>query len=144
VVKFLSQFKKKLNRVFGVVGTTSKVPFHFEIHADKYLVDVVSEVDKSVVFELFFKGLKKLRVKSVVDNVEGLPSSFSADKKQLKALESLVVNKDFLNKITKQIVLDIPSFKIIDSGLGSLSWEQVSPNAYKQSIRIIGVCYYEE
>lgn len=120
------------------------VPFHFEVHGDKYSVEVTSELDKGQVFDLFFKGVKKLRSKTDRGTAEDLPSCFSASKQQLKALESLVVNKRFLEDVLKQVKKDIPSFKIINSVIGKLTWEAIGKDKYLQTIVIEGICYYEE
>jgi len=123
---------------------SKSVPFHFEIHGDKYSLEVKSVLDKSSVWDLFFKGVKKIRRKASVIESGELPDSFSADKKQLKALESLVVNKRFLEDVVKQVQKDVPSFKIINSRLDSLHWVADGLTNYNQTIVISGVCYYEE
>ena len=120
------------------------VPYSFEIHGDKYSVSVESVLDKAVVWDLFFKGVKKLRKKATVSESDELPVSFSANPQQLKALESVVINKGFLEKVSDQVRKDVPSFKIINSGLDSLNWEAKGIDQYTQKIVITGICYYEE
>lgn len=123
---------------------SKSVPFHFEIHGDEYLLEVDSVLSKESIFDLFFKGVKKLRKKSRLGVVDAMPESFTANKQQLKALESVVINKAFLEDVSKQVRKDVPSFKIINYKLDSLSWEAFSIDQYKQSIVIKGICYYEE
>jgi len=118
------------------------VPFHFEIHGDQYLLEVESILDKALVWDLFFKGVKKMRKKVSVG--EDLPVSFSANPQQLKALEKLVINKDFLVKVVKQVQKDVPTFTILNSRLDSLKWNAQGIGKYTQKIVIKGVCYYEE
>lgn len=120
------------------------VPYHFEIHDDKYCLEVESLLDRGTVSDLFFKGLKKMRKKSSIVSDSELPASFSANPKQLKALERVVINKRFLEDVSKQIRKDVPTFKIINSSLGLLSWEAQGVDQYKQRIVINGVCFYEE
>lgn len=139
---FLTKVRKRLGLKKSNSGS-SKVPFEFEIHGDSFSINVHSELDKSLVFDLFFKGLKKLKVKSVLVE-EDMPKFFNADSQQLKALESLVVNKKFIEDVVKQVKKDIPTFKILSQSLNALSWEQISVDKYKQSIVISGICYYEE
>jgi hypothetical protein len=121
-----------------------QVPYGFEIHGDKYSVAVESVLDKALVWDLFFKGVKKMRRKASVIESGELPTSFSANPQQLKALENLVINKDFLNEVVKQVQEDVPSFKIINTELDSLTWEALGIDKYTQRIKIKGVCYYEE
>jgi hypothetical protein len=123
---------------------TASVPFHFEIHKDEYLLSVESVLDKAVVWDLFFKGVKKLRKKAVIGEVDELPVSFSANPQQLKALENVVINKSFLENVSKQVQKDVPSFKIINSKLDSLQWNALGTDKYTQKIVIKGICYYEE
>lgn len=123
---------------------STRVPFSFEIHADEYSLSVKSVLDKSAVFELFFKGVKRLRQKSEVNSIDFLPDVFKANKQQLKALESVVINADFLAKVSKQVIIDVPTFKILNSRLDSLTWEAIGKDKYLQSITIKGTCYYEE
>ncbi|HNV61754.1 MAG TPA: hypothetical protein PKN54_02305 [Candidatus Cloacimonas acidaminovorans] len=137
-MSFLSFFKGK-----KVEKEQKSVPFHFEVHGDSFFIVLESVIDKSSVFDLFFKGVKRLRQKTSA-SVDSMPDSFIADSKQLKALESLVINKHFIEDIIKQVRKDIPSFKILSSNLSELSWNTISIGKYKQKIKINGICYYEE
>ena len=128
----------------GLKGKSKSVPFHFEIHGDQYSLDVDSLLDKGTVFDLFFKGVKKMRKKASIGEEDALPESFSANPQQLKALSKLVINKRFLEDVSKQIRKDVPTFKILNEHLVSLTWEAQGIDQYKQNIRIIGTCYYEE
>jgi hypothetical protein len=129
---------------FGKLRKKSSVPFHFEIHDDEFLVETVSVLDKGKVFDMFFKGVKRLRKKSEFDSWEELPDSFNASPQQLKSVAPVVVNKRFLEDIAKQVRLDIPSFKIINSGLDEISFTSTNSNQYTQKIVIKGVCFCEE
>jgi hypothetical protein len=129
---------------FGKLRKKSSVPFHFEIHDDEFLVETVSVLDKGKVFDMFFKGVKRLRKKSEFDSWEELPDSFNASPQQLKSVAPVVVNKRFLEDIVKQVRLDIPSFKIINSSLEEVSFNSINPKQYTQKIVIKGVCFYEE
>jgi hypothetical protein len=100
-------------------------------------------LDKAVVWDLFFKGVKKLRKKTKLKD-EDMPQMFAANKQQLKALESLVINKGFMEEIAKQVKKDVPSFQIINSRLNSLEWNALGIDKYTQKIMIKGICYYEE
>lgn len=122
----------------------SSVPFHFEIHGDEFLVELKSELDKGKVFDMFFKGVKRLRKKSSINSWEEVPDFFEADLKQRKSVEKLVVNKRFLEDISKQVRLDVPSFKIISSGLDELIFTSISIDKMEQKIVIKGICFYEE
>jgi len=128
----------------GLNGKSKSVPFHFEIHEDQYWLEIESLIDKSTMFDLFFKGVRKMRKKASVKEMDKLPSIFSANPQQLKALANLVINKRFLEDVSKQIRKDVPTFKIIDERLDSLTWEVQGIGQYKQKIRISGTCYYEE
>jgi hypothetical protein len=129
---------------FGKLRKKASVPFHFEIHDDEFLVETVSVLDKGKVFDMFFKGVKRLRKKSEFDSWEELPDSFNASPQQLKSVAPVVVNKRFLEDIAKQVRLDIPSFKIINSSLEEVSFNSINPKQYNQKIVIKGVCFYEE
>jgi hypothetical protein len=129
---------------FGKLRKKSCVPFHFEIHDDEFLVETTSVLDKGKVFDMFFKGVKRLRKKSEFDSWEELPDSFKASPQQLKSVAPVVVNKHFLEDIAKQVRLDIPSFKIINSSLKEVSFNSINPKQYNQKIVIKGVCFYEE
>jgi len=134
---------------FGKLRKKSSVPFHFEIHDDEFLVETVSVLDKGKVFDMFYKGVKRLRKKSEFDSWEELPDSFNASPQQLKSVQlksvaPVVVNKRFLEDIAKQVRLDIPSFKIINSGLDEISFTSTNSNQYTQKIVIKGVCFCEE
>jgi hypothetical protein len=125
-------------------GKSKAVPFHFEIHGDQYSLDVESLIEQGAVFDLFFKGVKKMRKKASISEGDKLPDSFSANPQQLKALSKVVINKRFLEDVSKQVRKDVPTFKIIDEKLVSLTWEAQGIDQYKQNITISGVCYYEE
>jgi hypothetical protein len=129
---------------FGKLRKKASVPFHFEIHDDEFFVETVSVLDKGKVFDMFFKGVKRLRKKSEFDSWEELPDSFNASPQQLKSVAPVVVNKRFLEDIVKQVRLDIPSFKIINSSLEEVSFNSINPKQYTQKIVIKGVCFYEE
>ncbi len=134
MVKFLSKLKRK----------KKSVPFHFEIHDEQFELSVVSDIAKTKVYAMFSKGMKRIRQKKNLFEEDNMPESFSANKSQLKSLARLVVNARFLNDISEQVRLDVPTFNIIDSGLAELTWESSSLTHYQQKIVIKGICYYEE
>ena len=131
-MKFLDKIKNR-----------KPLAYHFEIHEDEYSILIESEIEKGAMYELFVKGVSKLRKKQSLD-FNDMPDSFVADEKQRKSLTKLVVNKRFVKDVEKEVKKDIPSFHIMDSELGELKWESISLTHYNQTILIKGVCYYEE
>jgi hypothetical protein len=134
--KFMSKLRKLKRK--------KSIPYHFEIHGDEFFVEVVSEQDREKIFGLFKQFLKKKKLDGSKVSVDDVPDFFEADKNQRKQLAKFVLNKGFLEDISKDIRKDVPTFNIVDSWVGKLEFRLIGLGKYEQKLRIKGVCYYEE